>query len=160
MPNKKKYEHGGKVEDETGPESEAVEIEATLHESEYVLSIETVEALGEEWLDAINKAFQDDSEANPLWILIQSMDLLPNAEESSKVKPAMSGRSEYSNYEMSPAALEALGHKFLSTLETFLRLSPNSDPRKALNSSAEYLKDKKVRSYKSGGKIIGTDPVR
>ncbi len=27
MSNKKKYEHGGKVEDKTGPESEAVDIE-------------------------------------------------------------------------------------------------------------------------------------
>ena len=72
MPNKKKYEHGGKVEDKTGPESDHIEIE--VHESEYVLSVETVEALGEDWLDAINTAFQDDSEANPLWVMIEAMD--------------------------------------------------------------------------------------
>ena len=158
---KKKYEHGGKVEVKTGPESEAVDIEA--HENEWVWSESSVDALGEPWLEAINKAFQEDADANPLWVLIQSMDLLPNAEESSKkVKPAMSGHSEYSNHEMNPAALEALGHRFLETLESFIRLNPSADPRNALNSSSEYLhqKDKKTRSYRRGGKILNANPIR
>ena len=155
----KKYEHGGKVEDKTGPESEPVD--ATLHENEYVLAESSVQALGVDWLDNINKAFEEDSEANPLWVLINAMNQLPNTEES-KIKPAMSGKSESSNHELSPAALEALGSKFLETLETFIRLNPSADPRKALNGSAEYLdnKSKDLMKYKRGGKVLNDNPIR
>ena len=159
MAHKQKNNESEKVEDKTGPESEAVEeVEIEATPGEYIFSTESVEALGEEWLDAINKAFREDPDANALWVLVSEMDKLPSAEES-KSKPT-SGRADQSGYEINQPTLAKLGERFLQTLETFIRLNPGADPRNALNSSAEYLKDKKVRSYKSGGKIINVDPIR
>ena len=56
------YEHGGKIVDETGSKSEPVEVEA--HESEYILSKSAADALGQEFLDAVNEDLQDP---NPLF---------------------------------------------------------------------------------------------
>ena len=153
------YEHGGMIDKDHDRDSDEAEIEIEATPGEYILSTATTEALGERWLDAVNSAFRENPEADPIWVLLPSMDLLPNAEEAAKTKPTMSGRSEHSNYKMGDEALAALGERFLQTLETFIRLNPTRDPRNALNASAEYIPEKK-KSYRGGGKIIGTDPAR
>jgi hypothetical protein len=147
------------IDDEGGPESAAEENEIDATPGEYILSTATVDALGEKWLDKVNQAFKEDPEANPIWVLLPAMDLLPNAEEAAKTKPTMSGRSEHSHYKMGDEALAALGERFLEVLETFIRLNPKKDPSNALSASAEYIPEKK-KNYRGGRKIIGDKPAR
>ena len=145
----RQYKHGGKIADKTGSESEAVEIEA--HESEYLLSKSAADALGQEFLDAVNNDLQDPN-ADPLFTLIEHLKLLP---EASNEGPA-NGQDMY-GYEVSPQMFVAFGQQFLDTLQTFLRMHPGK-PEKAVTAAATKLPSRKKKF--AGGGIIGDKPAR
>ena len=105
------------VEKDKDVEDDTVEIEA--HESEYILSESSADALGQEFLDAVNAAFKEDSDQEPLWTLIHHTELLPKS-DPSKPRPAMSGK-DGPGLELPPETLAALGEKFLGVLEHFIR---------------------------------------
>jgi len=144
------YDHGGKIEDKTGPESEAVEVEA--HESEYLLCKSTADALGQEFLDAVNEDLQDPN-ADPLFTLIEHVKLLP---EASNEGPA-NGQDMMYGYEVSPQMFVAFGQQFLDTLQVFLRMHPGK-PEKAVTAAATKLPSRKKKF--AGGGLIGDKPAR
>ena len=140
------------VEKDKDVEDDTVEIEA--HESEYILSESSADALGQEFLDAVNAAFKEDSDQDPLWTLIHHTELLPKS-DPSKPRPAMSGQ-DGPGLELPPETLAALGEKFLGVLEHFIRLNPDKVDE-ALGAAAKNLPDKEKKSYRGGGRIIGAD---